>query len=114
MMWAACRYWRKVGDEREPPRRKTLANIGDEDDQRDRPRRAGDGGRAGWVQSRVSSATAFLAQSSSTNALPAVVAAMRAAVATLLNARGRPRLALWRRATASPANNGSVRPTRAR
>jgi hypothetical protein len=36
----------------------------------------------------VSSATAFLAQSSLTNALPAVAAAMSAAMAALLRARG--------------------------
>jgi hypothetical protein len=62
-------------------------------------------------QSRVSSATAFLAQSSSTRALPAVAAAMSAAIAALLSARGTPRLAWWRRAMASSATSGSVRPT---
>jgi hypothetical protein len=66
------------------------------------------------LQSRVSSATAFFAQSSSTKALPAVAAAMSAAMAALLSARGRPRLALWRRAMASSATSGSVRPTSAR
>jgi hypothetical protein len=55
------------------------------------------------VQSRVSSATAFFAQSSSTSALPAVVAAISAAMAALFNPRGRPKLALWSRATASSA-----------
>ncbi len=44
-------------------------------------------------QSRVSSATAFLAHSSSTNALPALAAAISAQVAALPSARGRPRLA---------------------
>jgi hypothetical protein len=78
--------------------------VGDEDDQRDHPRRGWWMSELGLGQSRVSSATAFLAQSSSTSALPAVVAAMRAAVAALLNARGRPRLAVWRRAMASSAN----------
>src|SRR5579859_1129061 len=39
----------------------TLANVDDEDDHADHPRRAGDSRRAGWVQSRESSATAFLA-----------------------------------------------------
>src|SRR6266851_10329410 len=86
----------------------------DEDDHADHPRRVGDVGAEGRVQSRVSSATAFLAQSSSTSALPAVVAAMSAAVAALLSARGSPRLALCSRAIASSANNGSVRPTSAR
>jgi hypothetical protein len=44
-------------------------------------------------QSRVSSATAFFAQSSTTKAMPAVAAAMSAAIAALLSARGKPRLA---------------------
>ena len=56
---------------------------------------AGDGGAAGWRaggagQSRVSSATAFLAQASSTRSWPAAAAAMSAAVAALFRARGRP------------------------
>ena len=38
----------------------------------------------------VSSAMAFLAQASSTMPLPSAAAAMRAAVAALLSARGRP------------------------
>ncbi len=49
------------------------------------------------LHSRVSSATAFLAQSSSTSALPAVAAAISAAMAALFKARGRPRLTLWSR-----------------
>jgi len=44
-------------------------------------------------QSRVISATAFLAHSSSTRVLPALAAAMSAAMAALFSARGRPRLA---------------------
>jgi hypothetical protein len=47
-------------------------------------------------QSRVSSATAFFAQSSSTRALPAVAAAMSAAIAALLSARGKANPALVR------------------
>ena len=51
-------------------------------------------GGSGLVgQSRVSSEEAFLAQSSSTIALPALAAAMRAAMAALLSARGKPKLA---------------------
>src|SRR6266540_869942 len=80
----------------------------DEDDHADHPRRVGAVGAEDGVQSRVSSATAFLAQSSSTSALPAVVAAMSAAVAALFNARGNPKLALCSRATASSATSGSV------
>jgi len=41
-------------------------------------------------QVRVSSATAFLAQRSSTRPLPSAAAAIRAAVAALLSARGSP------------------------
>ena len=46
-------------------------------------------------------------------ALPAVAAAMSAAMAALFNARGKPRLPLWSRAMASSAKSGSVRPTSA-
>src|SRR5437899_2917782 len=66
-----------------------------------------------WLQSRVSSATAFFAQSSSASALPAVVAAISAAMAALFSARGRPKLALWSRAMASSASSGSLRPASA-
>src|SRR6266567_348857 len=55
---------------------------------------AGDRGRraAGLMhgQSRVSSATAFLAQASSTRSLPAAAAAMSAATAALFRALGSP------------------------
>src|SRR5207244_8425351 len=65
-------------------------------------------------QSRVSSATAFLAQASSMRSLLSAAAAMMAAVAALLSARGSPPEARWSRATASSANSGSSRPARAR
>src|SRR5262249_18365731 len=42
------------------------------------------------AHSRVSSATAFLAQASSTRGLPSAAAAMSAATAALLSTRGRP------------------------
>ena len=70
------------------------------------------GGLAG--QSRVSSATAFLAQASSTRSCPAAAAAMSAAVAALLRARGRPLETRCSRAMASSAKRGSSRPARAR
>src|SRR5437773_1931879 len=66
------------------------------------------------VQSRVSSATAFLAQASSTRSLLSAAPAMMAAVAALLRARGRPPEARCSRATASSAKSGSWRPARAR
>src|SRR5215471_12606430 len=68
----------------------------------------------GPAHSLVSSVTAFLAQASSTRALPSVAAAMRAATAALLRARGSPEAARWSRETASSANSGSVRPASAR
>src|SRR6516162_574099 len=68
----------------------------------------------GHGQSRVSSATAFLAQASSTRSLPSAAAAMSAAVAALLRARGRPEATRCSRAMASSANRGSSRPARAR
>ena len=77
--------------------------------------RPGTGG-AGLVhgQSRVSSATAFLAQASSTRSLPAAAAAMSAAVAALFRARGSPLATRCSRAMASSASSGSSRPARAR
>jgi hypothetical protein len=68
----------------------------------------------GWERlSRVNSATARLAQASSTRSLFSAAAAMRAARARLLRERGRPLAAWWRRATASSANRGWVRPATA-
>src|SRR5437899_2131113 len=64
--------------------------------------------------SRVSSATAFLAQASSTSSLASAAAAMRAAVAALLRARGMPLERRWRRTMASSAKSWSERPARAR
>jgi hypothetical protein len=64
----------------------------------------------GHGQSRVSSATAFLAQASSTRSLVSAAAAMMAAVAALLSARGSPPEARCSRATASSAKSGSSRP----
>src|SRR5487761_1730271 len=63
------------------------------------------------AHSRESSATAFLAQASSTMALPSAAPAMRAAVATLLSARGSPLENRCIRATASSAKTGSLRHT---
>ena len=60
----------------------------------------------------MNSATAFLAQVSSTMALPSAAAAMSAATAALLRARGRPRASLCKRATAhllSPAQLEEIR-----
>ncbi len=78
---------------------------------------AGVGHRVAWPghgQSRVSSATAFLAQASSTRSLPLAAAAMSAAVAALLSARGSPLATRCSRAMASSANSGSSRPASAR
>ena len=66
-------------------------------------------GGAGLVhgQSRVSSATAFLAQASSTRSLPAAAAAMSAATAALFRALGSPLETRCSRAMASSASSGS-------
>ncbi len=61
---------------------------------------------SGQSRSRLSSATAFLAQSSSTNDLPSAAAAISAAMAALLSARGKPPLALCNLAHASSAIKG--------
>jgi hypothetical protein len=73
---------------------------------------AGHGGGRDAGQSLVSSVTAFLAQASSTRSCPAAAAAMRAAVAALFRARGRPEETRCSRATASSAKSGSSRPAR--
>src|SRR6266540_283788 len=77
----------------------------------DRGRRCG-GGDGG--QSRVSSAAARLAQVSSTSCLLSAAAAISAAVAALLSFLGSPPATRCRRAMASSANSGSVRPARCR
>jgi len=82
-----------------------------------------DGGPAGWVlagpwcacwrgggQSVVTSVTAARALCSSTMDLRPAQAAIRAWVARLLTARGRPRAASWIRVAASSLNSGSDRP----
>ena len=76
------------------------------------PEPAGGRRAAGLVhgQSRVSSATAFLAQASSTRSLPAAAAAMSAATAALLRALGSPLETRCSRAIASSASSGSSRP----
>src|SRR5438445_4451130 len=61
-------------------------------------------------QSRVCSATAFLAQASSTRSLPAAAAAMSAAAAAVLRALGSPLETRCSRAMASSASSGSPRP----
>src|SRR5436190_3783109 len=77
-----------------------------------RPEPAGGRRAAGLLhgQSRVSSATAFLAQASSTRSLPAAAAAMSAATAALLSALGSPLETRCSRAMASSASSGSPRP----
>src|ERR1700678_3226665 len=70
--------------------------------------------RQGHGQSRVSSATAFLAQASSMRSLPAAAAAMSAATAAVFRALGSPLAPRCSRAIASSANSGSSRPARAR
>src|SRR5207245_10926985 len=73
----------------------------------------GPDGRAGRVAGlggghrRVTSAAAFLAQMSSTRSFPSEAAAMRAAIAALLRARGRPLATRWRRARADGARDGA-------
>src|ERR1019366_10415171 len=71
-----------------------VLGLGGELAQAGRDGGAGGGHRAAWPghgQSRVSSATAFLAQASSTRSLPLAASAMSAAVAALLRARGKRR-----------------------
>ena len=57
--------------------------------------------------------SAFSAQASSTKSYPVAAAAMSAAAATLLSARGRPLATRCSRTIASSANNGSSRPVMA-
>src|SRR5437899_11458071 len=73
----------------------------------------GPDGRAGRVAGlggghrRVTSAAAFLAQMSSTRSFPSEAAAMRAAIAALLRARGRPLATRWTGVMALSGRRGS-------